>query len=126
MKASAGKRVLMLLENYTYPEDNRVRSEADALVKAGYQVSVISIGDPHQARYEVLDGVLVRRFRRAREANGLIGYIWEYAYSMFWTFLLSLAAWMREGFDVLHAHNPPDTLVVIALFYKLFGKKFVF
>ena len=42
------------------------------------------------------------------------------------TFLLSLRVWIREGFDVLHAHNPPDTFVLIALFYKLFGKRFVF
>jgi glycosyltransferase involved in cell wall biosynthesis len=34
--------------------------------------------------------------------------------------------WVREGFDVVHAHNPPDTLFLIAGFYKLFGKKFVF
>jgi glycosyltransferase involved in cell wall biosynthesis len=27
---------------------------------------------------------------------------------------------------VIHAHNPPDMLVVVALFYKLFGKRFVF
>ena len=40
--------------------------------------------------------------------------------------MLSLAAWTHEGFDIIHAHNPPDTLVFIALFYKLFGKKFVF
>src|SRR5207248_5628621 len=30
------------------------------------------------------------------------------------------------GFDVIHAHNPPDTFVFIAMLYKLFGKRFVF
>ena len=31
-----------------------------------------------------------------------------------------------RGFDIIHAANPPDTAVFIALIYKLFGKKFVF
>src|SRR5262249_19872538 len=30
------------------------------------------------------------------------------------------------GFDVIHACNPPDTIFLIAGFYKLFGKKFLF
>jgi glycosyltransferase involved in cell wall biosynthesis len=126
MKVSAGKRVLMLVENDTYPDDDRVRCEASALTAAGYQVSVIAPAASGERRYEVLDGVCVRRFPRAPEANRFIGYIWEYFYSMSCIFVLSLVAWMREGFDVVHAHNPPDTLVFIALFYKLFGKEFVF
>jgi len=31
-----------------------------------------------------------------------------------------------EGFDVIHACNPPDTFFLLAAFYKLRGKKFVF
>ena len=116
----------MLVENDTYPEDGRVRCEAEALLAAGYQVSVIAPGVRGQPKYELVDGVRVRRFPLPPEANGFIGYIWEYVYSMCCTFVLSLAAWMREGFDVIHAHNPPDTLVFIALFYKLLGKRFVF
>jgi glycosyltransferase involved in cell wall biosynthesis len=33
---------------------------------------------------------------------------------------------VKNGFDVVHAHNPPDTLFVVGAFHKLFGKKFVF
>jgi glycosyltransferase involved in cell wall biosynthesis len=56
----------------------------------------------------------------------MFGYVWEYGYCMVATFLLSLWVFARRGFDVVHAHNPPDTFVFIAAFYKLFGKKFVF
>jgi glycosyltransferase involved in cell wall biosynthesis len=55
-----------------------------------------------------------------------LGYIWEYGYSLVATFILSLIVWIRPGFDIIHAANPPDTAVLIALFYKLFGKQFVF
>jgi glycosyltransferase involved in cell wall biosynthesis len=33
---------------------------------------------------------------------------------------------LGRGFDVIHAHNPPDAFVFVAAFYKLFGKCFVF
>jgi len=33
---------------------------------------------------------------------------------------------VKHGFDVVHAHNPPDTLFVVGALHKLFGKKFVF
>ena len=41
MKTAKRTRVLMLLENCTYPQDNRVRHEALALTRAGYSVTVI-------------------------------------------------------------------------------------
>ncbi len=31
-----------------------------------------------------------------------------------------------DGFDVVHAHNPPDTLFVVGAIHRIFGKKFVF
>jgi len=41
-------------------------------------------------------------------------------------FLLSLLVSIRQGFDVIHAHNPPDTLALLAAPYKLLGRRFVF
>jgi glycosyltransferase involved in cell wall biosynthesis len=32
----------------------------------------------------------------------------------------------RGGFDVIHAHCPPDAFALIAAFYKLLGKRFVY
>ena len=43
-----------------------------------------------------------------------------------WTFLLSLRVFFANGFDVIHACNPPDLFFLIGNFFKLFGKKFVF
>jgi len=116
----------MLLENSTYPQDARVRREARALVDAGYQVSVICPMDSGQPWCETLNGVCVYRFRAPPAANGFLGYLWEYGYSMVATFVLTLLVALREGFDVIHTHNPPDTLVLIAAFYKLLGKRFVY
>ena len=126
MKASSNNRVLMLLENQAYPQDVRVRREADALTAAGYTVSVICRATPGQPSREVIKGVRLYRYPEPSGANGFLGYLWEYAYSTGASFALSLIVFFREGFDVIHAHNPPDTFVFVAAFYKMFGKRFVF
>ena len=56
----------------------------------------------------------------------LMGYMWEYFYFTSACFVMSLYVALKQGFDVIHAHNPPDTLFLVAAFYKPFGKKFVF
>jgi glycosyltransferase involved in cell wall biosynthesis len=58
--------------------------------------------------------------------NKYISYIQEYAIGMLMTFLLSLKVWRCQGFDVIHATNPPDLFFIVGWFYRLFGKKFVF
>ncbi len=126
MKASVGSRVLMLLENGPYTHDARVPHEAKALTSAGYEVSVICPRGPQKPWRELLNGVHIYRFPPPPTGDGLLGYLLEYGYAMVATFLLSLLVLVREGFDVIHAHCPPDTFVLIAAFYKLLGKRFVF
>jgi glycosyltransferase involved in cell wall biosynthesis len=126
MNAPLHNRVLMLLENMPYPQDPRVRREATALTAAGYRVSIICPSGKGQPRRETVNGVHVYRYAPPPPANGLLGYGWEYGYSMVAAFLISLMIFVREGFDVVHAHNPPDLFVFIAAFYKLFGKRFIF
>ena len=41
-------------------------------------------------------------------------------------FLLSLRVYARTRFRVLQACNPPDTIFLIGLFFKLFGVRFIF
>lgn len=116
----------MLIENTTYPLDIRVRYEATTLLSAGYQVSVICQRGPGQPWHEVTEGVSVYRYPAPRQAMNLAGYILEYSYSFMVTLALSFFVWIRRGFDIIHAANPPDTAVFIALFYRFFGKRFIF
>ncbi|MCE9556642.1 MAG: glycosyltransferase family 4 protein [Planctomycetes bacterium] len=126
MKPLAGTRVLMILENSSYPGDGRPRRESLTLQRAGYQVSVIAPARPEQAYREVMDGVQVYRYRPRFSSGGVWGYLWEYGWALALTFFLSLRICWERGFDVIHAHNPPDIFALVALFYKPFGKKFVF
>lgn len=116
----------MLLENLPFPQDLRVRREAYALASAGYSVTVICPSGRGQPSHEIVNCVAVYRYPAPRSAQGFLSYLWEYAYSMAASFMLSLVVFFREGFDAIHAHNPPDTFVFIAIFYKMFGKRFVY
>lgn len=119
-------KTLMLLENSHYPQDSRVRREATTLIDKNYQVVVICPKEKSQAYYETVNSVIVCRYPEPPTWNGFIGYIFEYGYSLVAMFIISLFVFFRHGFDIIHAHNPPDIMVLIAMFYKIFRKKFIF
>lgn len=120
-------KVLILVENLSVPFDRRVWMESLALTEAGYQVSVICPTAPEDSLYEVLDNVFIYRYPAPRDAKGIIGYLWEFGYSMVSAFRLAWRVRRDRGFDVIHACNPPDTFFVIGWFFKRFyGARFIF
>jgi asparagine synthase (glutamine-hydrolysing) len=56
----------------------------------------------------------------------VLGFVWEFAYSWAMMLLLSIVAALREGFDVIQACNPPDTMFAIAALFRVRGVRFVF
>ena len=64
--------------------------EATALTEGGYQVTVIAPALSGQPRHEVLNDVRIYRFPPPPAANGVLGYLWEYVYSMAAAFIISL------------------------------------
>lgn len=119
-------RVLLLVENNTYPADFRVRREAEALRDAGYEISVIAPRGPGQPAFEHREGVSLYRFVQPFEGGGVLGYALEFAYATFAMLSLAVRVAITRGVDVVHAANPPDTLCVVGAVLKLFGTRFVF
>lgn len=129
LKRNAGReavRVLLLVENNSYPLDFRVRREAKALHDAGYRVSVIAPRAEGQDWTENVEGIYVSRFPQPPGGRGVFGYALEFGYATL--AILALAIWvaLRDGIDVVHAANPPDTLFLVGAVFRLFGKPFVF
>src|SRR5690606_11404973 len=107
--------------------DRRVWQEATTLRDAGYEVSVISpAGKGYEKCFEIVDGVRIYRHPLPLEATGAAGYALEYAAALFWESLLAWRVFLTRGFDVVHACNPPDTIFLVALPFKLLGRRFVF
>lgn len=146
MKGKQKVRVLMLVQS-NFPQDIRVRQEAIKLKNNGYEVSVISLKNKDQISFETVEGIKVYRvpnielFKRGKHARSegrslfskiktlimaITGYGFEFLYFTFACFVLSFLILLRDRFDVIHTHNPPDTLFMVAGFWKLFGKKFVY
>jgi len=121
-------RVIFLVENISFPQDRRVRQEAEALAARGWKVSVICPrgGTQGSTSFEVIDNIKVYRYRQPFQGGGILGYVLEYSWAMLASFILILWIWAKDGFDVLHAANPPDLLFLVASPFLLFGKKFVY
>ena len=120
-------RVLMLLQNSNYSDDGRVIREANALRDSGYEVTVICPRGPSEPRcMNFANGVRAYQFTQRTIGTGYVGYIFEYGYAMAMMFGLSLYILLTSGFDIIHAHNPPDFFIAFGVFYKLFRKRFVF
>ena len=119
-------------------------NEASLLTEAGHRVKIIALRSNGQAGHEILNGVEIYRlptldlFKKTPFANvnrlnllfftlkSFLGYLVEYFYFTAACLIVSTYIFVSRGFDVLHAHNPPDTLFLVALPFKLLGRKFVF
>lgn len=135
--------VLMWVENH-FPQDTRVANEARLLADAGYKVAVVALRRQGQPARQTWNSIEVYRvptlelFKKTSSANdsrtsrlfiklkSFFGYVVEYLYFTTACLTVSTYIFVRRGFDVMHAHNPPDTLFLAALPFKLLGKKFVF
>ena len=118
--------VLIIVENLPVPLDRRVWLECQALVARGYRVSVICPKGPGDPARQHLDGVDIYKYRPAPEADGFLGFAWEFAFSWVQTARLSLRAWRHRRFDIIQACNPPDTYWLLALLWRSRGVRFVF
>jgi glycosyltransferase involved in cell wall biosynthesis len=128
MGFSTERRVLIIVENLPVPLDRRVWLEATTLVNAGYQVSVISpMGRGWTKPYEVIEGVHIYRHAEPPEAHsGAMAYAREYGQAMWHWFRLARVVWRERGFDVIQGCNPPDLIFLVALWYRLWGVRYLF
>jgi glycosyltransferase involved in cell wall biosynthesis len=119
---------LIIVQNLPVPFDRRVWQEAKELTANGYHVTIICpVGRGLEKFHETLDGISIYRHPLPYEAKGALGYLIEYSWSLFWEFILACWVLVHEGFDVIHACNPPDNIFLIGGFFKfMFGKKFLF
>jgi glycosyltransferase involved in cell wall biosynthesis len=121
-----GKHILIIVENLPVPFDRRVWQEANTLKENGAKVSIICpIMRGYTQKYEVINDIEIYR-HPLREGSGILGYMIEYATSIFWWYLLSIKIFLRKRFHVIHGCNPPDLIFIVAIFFKLFGVKYLF
>lgn len=121
-------RVLILVQNEPLPQDRHVWNQCQALVGAGYDVSVICPRgvERHREPYELLDGVAIHRYRARYADDGLVAYGVEYASALVSMGRLAQRLARQQPFDLVHACSPPDFLLLAMLPLRRHGTRFVF
>ncbi|HEY1704921.1 MAG TPA: glycosyltransferase family 4 protein [Trebonia sp.] len=109
------RKVLIIVQNLPVPFDRRVWLECQALVAAGYQVSVVCPKGEGDPAYEVIDTVEIYKYPPYAPGGSKISFVTEYAYSFAATAWQVLKARRKGRFAVLQACNPPDIFWPIAL-----------
>ena len=121
------KRVLIIVQNLPVPFDRRVWLECQALVSAGYDVSVVCPKGKGDPSHEVVAAVRLYKYRPYAPGGSKASFIAEYVYSFLATAWLTLKARRGGRFAVMQACNPPDIFWPIALALRAVDRtKFVF
>lgn len=120
----AGKHAAMVVFS-PYPFDPRPRRAADALLKEGMTIDMLSEGGGGLPPREKCGGLDITRLPIQHYRGGALSYFYQYAGFI----LLSAAilAWrtLRRRYDLVYVHNMPDILVACAIVPKLFGAKVI-
>ncbi len=120
-------RVLIISENAPVPADRRVWNISRTLAAAGWQVVIACAQgtDRDDAPFEVLEGIEIHRYP-LRPAGSTLGYAREYGQAL-WRLRKLVRRLSRERrFDVVHACNPPDLLLLAARSLRRQGTRFIF
>jgi glycosyltransferase involved in cell wall biosynthesis len=115
----------MLLENNPYPADVRVRNEAEGLARAGYDVEVIGPRGTDQPAREIVSGVRVTRYRLPVTSATAAGFALEYLVANAHLHARGIRR-LLGGAEILHLHNPPDTLFGVGAVARVLGRGVVF
>jgi glycosyltransferase involved in cell wall biosynthesis len=123
-----GRRVLFISENAPVPADRRVWNEARTLKAAGWDVTIVcAAGEERDSTpHEVLEGIEIHRFPLLPASGGPVGYLREYGQAMWRIRSLVRRLARSQAFDVVHACNPPDFLLLAARSLRRKGTRFVF
>ena len=104
-----------------YASDPRVRREAEALVRAGAEVTFLALRRPGEPHEETIDGVRVRHLPVARHrGGGARGYLLSYA-----AFFMRAAAHLStrpHRYSLVHVHSVPEAMVFAAIVPRLAGR----
>lgn len=120
------KHHCMVVHAYYPLAETRVQREAEALLAHGYEVDVICLRLPTEAKEEVVQGVNVYRLSVQRDRKrGLMGQLLEYLHFLLLAALKLVQLYKQKRYQVVQIHNLPDFLVFCALWPKLNGARVI-
>jgi glycosyltransferase involved in cell wall biosynthesis len=121
----APRRVLMLA--YTnYRTDPRVIREAEAAIRAGFEVDFIALRREGEPPQEVVNGVRLIHVNQTRyRGRGRARYLLAYAEFFLRCACLATYRQLKQRYVVIHVNNMPDALIFCVAGLKLIGARLV-
>ncbi len=122
------QNVLVLVQNAPVLHDRRVWQECRTLAAAGYRVTVVCPAGTGKddTPFEVCDGVSINRYPRRASGSGLSGHAVEYVAAAWHIARIVRRLARSQSFDIVHACNPPDFLLLVVLPLKWRGARMIF
>lgn len=118
------QRVAMVVFSH-YPQNARVRRQAETLFEAAMEVDIICLRDEREKAWDRLAGVGVHRINLRRKHGRIIRHLFEYAaFFMLAMFRLNRLHF-RKKYDVVLVQNMPDFLVLTAFYPKRTGARII-
>ncbi|HEX5396316.1 MAG TPA: glycosyltransferase [Candidatus Limnocylindria bacterium] len=114
-------RPVAIVVHATYPQDQRVRRQATALVQAGHAVDVFALRDAGQEPREEFEGVQVHRLPVNRTWYGMLGHLAEYVAFLGVATVALTREHRRRHFGLVQVATVPDFLALAAVPLKLAG-----
>jgi glycosyltransferase involved in cell wall biosynthesis len=114
---------ILVIRQYRFPNDIRVRREVQALLDDGHRVDVIGLAADGEPLRETWQGVRIHRLRMGTRRSSAPRYLFEYGAFALFAAVLAAALHLRRRYDLVQVHSLPDPLVFAALVPKLLGAK---
>ncbi len=109
----------------SYPEDPRVRREAEALIENGYSVDILCLSNDGETKTTKINQVNVYRILQNLKGKGKIFSISTLVLFIVFSFVKISILNFKNRYDILHIHNIPNILIFTGIIPKIFGTKII-
>ncbi|MBN1657738.1 MAG: glycosyltransferase family 4 protein [Anaerolineae bacterium] len=120
------RRHCMIVHAYYPLGETRVQRQAEALLRNGYEVDVISLKQPDEPGVDEFKSVTIYRLpvRRYKKGGQLVQLL-EYLAFFFLVMVKVSRLHLEHRYDTIQAHSPPDFLVMAAWLPRLLGARLI-
>lgn len=118
------KKTLLVVYSH-YPSDTRIRKEANALLKNGYDVDVLCLKNNDESSFEIFEDIKIFRISINKKRGSIYNYIQLYSLFFISAFFRITKLYLQKRYNVIHVNNMPNFIVFTAIIPKLFGSKVI-
>lgn len=112
------KHITMIVQSI-YPNDSRVRREAEALAKHNFDVTIICLRNKDQKFCESYNNIFVYRIQYKKNDESILKYLMQSLKFLFNSFFYTIKFLNNRKIDIVQVHNLPDYLIFATLILKL-------